>query len=98
MISLTQGLFIYDHLPMRFDVQIKAGERVAILGPSGAGKSTLLNIIAGFEPLNSGQLRLNGVDATHLPIAARPVSMLFQEHNLFNHLTVRQNIGLGLNP
>ncbi|MGL5727580.1 MAG: thiamine ABC transporter ATP-binding protein ThiQ, partial [Plesiomonas sp.] len=65
---------------------------------SGAGKSTLLNIIAGFEPLNSGQLRFNGVDATHLPSADRPVAMLFQEHNLFNHLTVRQNIGLGLNP
>ncbi|BCG08057.1 thiamine ABC transporter ATP-binding protein ThiQ [Buttiauxella agrestis] len=79
-------------------MQINAGERVAVLGPSGAGKSTLLSLIAGFLTPASGQISLNNEDHTHSAPAQRPVSMLFQENNLFSHLTVRQNIGLGLNP
>lgn len=98
MLYLDEVTFLYQDQPMCFDVQVQAGERVAILGPSGAGKSTLLNLIAGFCPLHSGRLWLNGTEATRLPVAQRPVSMLFQEHNLFMHLTVAQNIGLGLDP
>ncbi|KAB7696222.1 thiamine ABC transporter ATP-binding protein ThiQ [Plesiomonas shigelloides] len=98
MLYLDDVTFLYQNQPMRFDLQVRAGERVAILGPSGAGKSTLLNLIAGFCPLHSGRLWLNGQEATTLPVAQRPVSMLFQEHNLFMHLTVGQNIGLGLDP
>ncbi len=69
-----------------------------MLGPSGAGKSTLLNLIAGFLPPASGSLRINGEVHNATPPAQRPVSMLFQENNLFNHLTVRQNISLGIHP
>jgi len=83
---------------MRFDLQIDAGERVAIVGPSGAGKSTLLSLTAGFLSPVSGQILLNGADHSATPPAKRPVSMLFQENNLFSHLTVRQNMGLGLHP
>lgn len=98
MLTLTNLTYLYNHLPMRFSLSMQAGERLAILGPSGAGKSTLLSLIAGFLQINSGELRLSGEDHSHTPPARRPVSMLFQENNLFPHLTVAQNIGLGLHP
>lgn len=98
MLTLTDTTWVYEHLPMRFSLHAGRGERLAILGPSGAGKSTLLSLIAGFLTPASGTIILDGADHTHTPPSARPVSMLFQENNLFAHLTVRQNIGLGLNP
>ena len=98
MLKLEKITYLYDHLPMRFDLRIQPGERVAILGPSGAGKSTLLSLIAGFLAPVSGHMLLNNEDHTTTPPAQRPVSMLFQENNLFSHLTVEQNIGLGLHP
>ncbi len=98
MLTLTNLTWIYNHLPMRFSFSMQAGERLAILGPSGAGKSTLLSLIAGFLPASSGSIVLNGADHTHSAPAQRPVSMLFQENNLFPHLSVAQNIGLGLHP
>lgn len=98
MLTLNKLTYLYEHLPMRFDLQIDAGERVAILGPSGAGKSTLLSLVAGFLAPVSGQILLNGADHSVTPPAKRPVSMLFQENNLFSHLTVLQNMGLGLHP
>ncbi|MDA5493894.1 thiamine ABC transporter ATP-binding protein ThiQ [Yersinia intermedia] len=98
MLKLEKITYLYDHLPMRFDLRIQPGERVAILGPSGAGKSTLLSLIAGFLAPASGRMLLNNQDHTVTAPAERPVSMLFQENNLFSHLTVEQNIGLGLHP
>lgn len=98
MINLNQLVYRYEQQTMSFDLNLAAGERVSILGPSGAGKSTLLNLIAGFIYAESGSIWLNGQDHTLTPPAQRPVSMLFQENNLFAHLTVEQNIGLGLNP
>ncbi|MFB5744350.1 thiamine ABC transporter ATP-binding protein ThiQ [Cedecea sp. S5-13] len=98
MLTLTDVTWLYQHLPMRFSLKITAGERVAILGPSGAGKSTLLSLVAGFLQPASGSIIINGVEHTRTPPSARPVSMLFQENNLFSHLTVRQNIALGMHP
>lgn len=98
MLRLIDVTWLYQHLPMRFTLSIKQGEQVAILGPSGAGKSTLLNLVAGFLSPASGIIMIEGHDHTYTPPARRPVSMLFQENNLFTHLSVRQNIGLGLNP
>ncbi|EOC1265562.1 thiamine ABC transporter ATP-binding protein ThiQ [Cronobacter malonaticus] len=98
MLTLTDLTWLYHHLPMRFTLDVRESERVAVLGPSGAGKSTLLNLIAGFLAPVSGTLVINGADHTRTPPSKRPVSMLFQENNLFNHLTVRQNIALGLSP
>ncbi|MBC6406932.1 MAG: ATP-binding cassette domain-containing protein [Rhodobacteraceae bacterium] len=79
-------------------VEIASQARVAVLGPSGAGKSTLLSAIAGFLPLQSGRIVLNGTDITGMRPGERPISMVFQDANLFTHLSIAQNIGLGLRP
>lgn len=96
MIRLDNVFLADDTLPMTFDLQVAAGERIAIVGPSGAGKSTLLNLIAGFVLPTRGNIWLNGENHTRSAPYERPVSMLFQENNLFPHLTVQQNLALGL--
>ena len=96
MIRLDNVFLADDALPMTFDLRVEAGERIAIVGPSGAGKSTLLNLIAGFVLPTQGNIWLNGENHTRSAPYERPVSMLFQENNLFPHLTVQQNLALGL--
>ena len=96
MIRLDNVFLADDALPMTFDLQVVEGERIAIVGPSGAGKSTLLNLIAGFVLPTQGNIWLNGENHTRSAPYERPVSMLFQENNLFPHLTVQQNLALGL--
>lgn len=96
MIQLNQVHYHYQQQTMRFDLHISRGERVAILGPSGAGKSTLLNLIAGFLLAENGTITLAGQDHSDTAPSQRPVSMLFQENNLFAHLTIMQNLALGL--
>ncbi|ELV7526434.1 thiamine ABC transporter ATP-binding protein ThiQ [Edwardsiella ictaluri] len=98
MIRLDNLNYRYQQQTLSFSLHAAVGERIAILGPSGAGKSTLLSLIAGFLAPSSGNLYLNGIDCRRAPPSQRPVSMLFQEHNLFAHLTIAQNLGLGLNP
>lgn len=98
MIYFDHILYRYQQQTMNFHFSVAAGEKIAILGPSGAGKSTLLSLIAGFQFAESGTILLNGEDHTRTPPASRPVSMLFQENNLFAHLTAEQNIALGFHP
>ena len=78
----------------------RKGDIICLLGPSGCGKTTTLRAIAGFEPVSSGEIRLNGaiVSATnrHVPPEQRRVGMVFQDYALFPHLTVRDNVGFGL--
>jgi len=74
------------------------GQRIALIGPSGAGKSTLLEAVAGFLPPAEGAVRWQGCDLAPVLPGARPVTILFQEQNLFPHLTIAQNLGLGLHP
>lgn len=97
-VELEALRFRYAALEMCFDLSVATGECLALLGPSGAGKSTLLGLIAGFERALSGCVRFDGVDVTQVPPALRPVSTVFQEHNLFPHLSVADNVGLGLHP
>jgi len=98
MIKLNNVVFNYQSMPMVFDLHIQAQEKIAIIGESGAGKSTLLNLIAGFEYADSGEIWLSGENHTKTAPFERPVSMLFQENNLFTHLSVEDNVALGLKP
>ena len=83
---------------MRFDALFPTASFTAVMGPSGGGKSTLLNLIAGFEALESGRVLIDGVDVTALPPDQRPVSMIFQDNNVFAHLDLWQNVALGIAP
>ena len=79
-----------------YNLEVQESEIVAILGQSGSGKSTLLDLIAGFiEPL-SGNILLNQKELLTLSVEKRPMSILFQNYNLFEHLNVQKNILLGL--
>jgi thiamine transport system ATP-binding protein len=97
-VELDAVAFRYEDMQMRFDLQVEDGECLAVIGPSGAGKSTLLALIAGFEHAGSGSIRIGGQDVTSLHPSVRPVTMLFQDHNLFAHLDVAANVGLGVHP
>jgi thiamine transport system ATP-binding protein len=97
-VRLDRIAFSYGESPMAFDVTIEPASITAIMGPSGSGKSTLLNLVAGFETPQSGRVFIGGVDVIHTPPADRPVSMVFQENNLFAHLDVAANVGLGRSP
>lgn len=77
-------------------LRIPAGEFFSLLGPSGCGKTTLLRVIAGLETPDAGTLRLEGLDATHVPAHRRPVNTVFQSYALFPHLDVWDNVAFGL--
>jgi thiamine transport system ATP-binding protein len=85
-----------DGFSLEADFAVAKGARVAIVGPSGAGKSSLLAGIAGFSVPDSGKICWDGLDLADSPPGARPISMIFQDNNLFPHLTAAQNIGLGI--
>lgn len=92
-----------DHLEVRwkevvlkYNFTVDVGEILTIQGRSGVGKTTLLNAIAGFEVVNQGDIRWDNRSIVSLKVTQRPVSMLFQEHNLFEHLSVWQNLQFGL--
>jgi len=92
-LTLTQGDF-----RLSADWSAAPGARIAIMGPSGAGKSTLLAAIAGFLAPTGGRILWNGQDLAGIAPGDRPMTILFQDQNLFPHLTVAQNLGLGLRP
>src|ERR1700733_8310872 len=78
------------------DLQIQAGELFFLLGPSGCGKSTLLRLIAGLHEPTSGQILFNDRDVTRLGTDKRNAVMCFQSYALWPHMTVRENVGFGL--
>jgi multiple sugar transport system ATP-binding protein len=78
------------------DLEVKHGEFVIFVGPSGCGKSTLLRIIAGLEDLSEGSVKIDGTDVSVTPPANRGIAMVFQTYALYPHLTVKDNMGLGL--
>ena len=79
-----------------FNLNVKQGEMICLYGDSGIGKSTLLALIAGFESAQSGTIEFKNESICQLAINQRPISMLFQEDNLFPHFTTWQNIAIGI--
>jgi multiple sugar transport system ATP-binding protein len=78
------------------DLDIDDREFVVFVGPSGCGKSTLLRMIAGLEPITSGELRIDGKRVNEVGPADRGLAMVFQSYALYPHMTVRQNMGFAL--
>jgi thiamine transport system ATP-binding protein len=92
-LRLTQGTF-----SLSANWQTAPGEKLALIGPSGGGKSTLLMAIAGFQAPSSGRILWQGHDLSGQAPGDRPVTILFQDQNLFPHLTITQNLCLGVSP
>jgi sulfate transport system ATP-binding protein len=78
------------------DLDVQAGQLVALLGPSGSGKTTLLRIIAGLEFADSGSIHFDGRDISRQTAGERRVGFVFQHYALFRHMTVFENIAFGL--
>ncbi len=78
------------------DLTIESGEFFSLLGPSGCGKTTTLRLIGGFEPIEVGIVRIDGVDMRDVPPEGRPVNTVFQSYALFPHQTVAENVAFGL--
>jgi putative spermidine/putrescine transport system ATP-binding protein len=97
-VSVEQADHRYDeHQTLDgLDLRIRPGEFLTILGPSGCGKTTLLRSVAGLVSLDSGSVRVGGVDVTHLPPQRRDMGYVFQNYALFPHLTVADNVRFGL--
>ncbi len=98
MLNLEDAVIRNGVFTVTADFAIDSGAKIAVIGPSGAGKTTLIEAIAGFRPLERGRILWDGRDITQDAPGARPVAMLFQDGNLFPHLSVAQNAGLGLRP
>ena len=79
-----------------FDLEVADGELLVLVGGSGSGKSTILRMVAGLEEVTSGKIRIDERDVTALPPRDRDVAMVFQDYGLYPHMTVRENLSLGL--
>ena len=85
-----------SYLTISTNISLEPDKIYAVVGPSGAGKSTFLNLISGFASISSGSIIWNGKEISHLPPAKRSVSILFQDNNLFPHLSVWRNLALAV--
>ena len=78
------------------DLEVPTGDVVAVLGPSGCGKSTLLRAVAGLEDMTAGSVAWDGADLSRVPTHQRGFALMFQDGQLFDHLTVGGNVGYPL--
>lgn len=98
MLDIHDIAISFDGLPLLdgAHLHVDAGEVVALLGPSGSGKSTLLRVIAGMLHPERGTVHIDGRDVTGIPTFRRSVGMMFQDEQLFGHLSVGDNVAFGL--
>ncbi len=98
MLSLTDVSISYDGVPAVVDasLELQDGQVLAVLGPSGSGKSTLLRAIAGLEPVAAGRMAWDGSDLDGVPTHKRGFALMFQDGQLFGHLSVARNVGYAL--
>ena len=97
MLQINELIFKWPNsIQQEVNLEASAGEIVLISGPSGIGKTTLFNIISGFHEPISGSVFFNGRELLSRPPWKRPVSTMFQSDNLFPHLSVKQNLMLGI--
>ncbi len=94
-LSVDQLMIQRGALSWHHSFTLSSGELLVLMGPSGCGKSSLLECLGGFLPAQSGSVRYGQLSITRLLPQQRPVSSLFQQHNLFEHLSVEQNLRLG---
>lgn len=96
---------LFDHITKRFgdttvvedfNLDVHDGELLVLVGGSGSGKSTILRMLAGLEDVSSGRIRIDDRDVTDVPPGRRDVAMVFQDYGLYPHMTVRENLSLGL--
>ncbi|MDR9468803.1 ATP-binding cassette domain-containing protein [Marinospirillum sp.] len=95
LVEIDQLTLRRDQQVWQHELKLAAGEMAVVMGPSGCGKTTLLEALAGFLPIASGQLWVAGQAVETWPANKRPVSLLFQQHNFFEHLDVTANLKLG---
>lgn len=88
----------YDALEIHSSFCVPKGTGAALMGPSGSGKSSILSVVAGFYQATRGEVVFCGQALDGLEPAQRPLTILFQDHNLFAHLSVWKNIAIGLDP
>ncbi len=98
MLTLDHLRFSYGGDQYDFNLTVATHSTTAVMGKSGSGKSTLINLIAGFLQSHSGSISWHDDDLSHIPADQRPITTLFQQHNLFPHLSIRQNLALGIDP
>lgn len=95
MLEISDLTVAFDHTPAvdRVDLVVADGDVLAVLGPSGCGKSTLLRAVAGLETVDGGSVRWDGEDLAGTPTHRRGFALMFQDGQLFDHLTVARNVG-----
>ena len=98
MLKVKQLKYKFDKTTFEFNFDLTDNNIVGVIGKSGSGKSTLFNLLAGFLKPNNGSIFLNENNITYLKPPERNISILFQDHNNFNHLTIFENIILGIDP
>ncbi|MDR3070057.1 MAG: ABC transporter ATP-binding protein [Propionibacteriaceae bacterium] len=98
-LEVRNAVVYYERTKLAVDgvsLDVARGEVVAVLGASGSGKSTLLRAVAGLEPLANGRIVFDGVDLADVEVSKRGFVVMFQEGQLFPHLSVARNVAYGI--